>query len=126
MINENDIDGTITMKIADYKKIIASNNVFVEERDKRDKVFAENKKVFNEGLVKYVLPYSGSPYYESPWNEGTVWMKPNEAIKEIIEKYEFQFNRVQKYTEDNISKLNYIELIIWKWRKRNESKNRVC
>ena len=44
MIDENDIDGTVTMKIADYKKIIASNNVDVEERDKRDKDNRRDKK----------------------------------------------------------------------------------
>ena len=114
MIKRNEIEGTVTISIVDFDELTTNKEKNIAKLNEEKTEFELMRERFIHGLTSFVLPYYGLPY-----ENGTLWLKENEAIEEMQKSYEHKLKGVQEYTENLIRKKSYFELIKWKYNENS-------
>ncbi len=124
MINRDEIKGTVTLSIADFDILTGKNNDLMIEFNKQKEKFVKDRKNFAKGLtvIKNSFFYGEHFYgeyrtYNPDYEE--LWLKENEVITRIEEKYKKMLKQEEEQTKWVLAKKTYWELIKWK-RKMNK------
>jgi len=121
-MKRDEIKGTVTLSIADFDALTEEKEVLDKYFQKENEKLKETRKGLLKGMVKFILPY-----YGSPWDEGALWYKENEAIQKVVDIYKKRLDEEQQTVAENISGKTYWELIKWKRRMdKDENKRWLC
>ena len=119
MIKRNEIEGSVTLTIAQFDALTDSNGSIQASLEKERKAVDELEEKILKGMVKFT-----PSYYGAPWDEGAYWMSNENATKAIADLYEVNYRKENEAARERADRdfgyMSCWEFIMWKWKRKNK------